>query len=841
MANTQSTLPNDEKKSQDSKYNPSEYSDREKAGNTESIPGYDRSVDGLDDHPISAGDASGIDPQNIVAGAAVRSAEEKGGWISSYGGNTSNDRQGITWANFRSIARKRGPIAAIITLLLGGGIGAGIFFGPSLLLVQIQESFLKTFDTQNTSLTIRTNKILVNKLVDGATTGSCDVIKVACRFSRPSNKLLKNLERNGVLARDKNNDIISRKDGLFQTRRPAIYTFQGEDIPAKDFAKALRTNAAFRAAFHTSYNPRFVGFTDAVFKKIQGRFGFDTSNKDAAAGDKKTAERLNESSKGTNAVVGETVDGGEGIIKNLLKTKVGEVVGKIAKGGKGDGFGLVAASVCTIGDIPKLIISTIRAYQLVQVVNYSMQFLVAGSALKAGQITQEQSAALGALLTTSVANKTAMDSFGIKYSLFGDSRASNNSYEKFIPGGSAVTSLGGVAQVLSSDAKKNTCDFATNPATGAAVNVGLAAAGPETLGTSLLVAGVNILAGFAISDVVTKVGVPLIQQALQGVDVKPLLGFFLGDLTQNLAGEDVGNALASGASNMMAQTANAGGNMPLTVDQAVAYNQSTQSVNIAYAQEDRVTLSPLDPTNPNTIVGGIVGKLIPFFASINSVGSALSSIVSIPSDSLAMIIHGSETNALTAQQYSLCNDPGITDQGIAAGPFCNVQYGIPTQYLDMDPQQIVDDLVASGDVNPDSGEAIDKGDGTGLNQWIGMCTDGSTEELKNCQITDQKTAEYSLYIIDHRIQQSMDDQTTVASTNISLSEVRSLGYIPTTTSTYVAALNNLLDTTSPIQSSAQKSSVLSESPVITTKPFKLIDANEPYVPSLRRGWYWSVV
>jgi hypothetical protein len=822
MASPQSTLPNDEKDAQDSAHNPGEKAYQDGAGASYKQAGLDQLEAFANDptnHDGGKGESDSTD--------AVRDAEENGGWTSSYGGNTSRDRKGFSRANFNAVLKKRGPVAAIVTLLLGGGIGAGIFFGPSLLLVQIQESFLSTFDSQNTSLTIRTNKILANKLVGDATTGSCSVIKIACRFSRPSNKLLGNLEKNGVLARDKDGNIISRKDGLFQTKRPAIYTFQGEDIPAKEFSSKLRTNAAFRAAFHKAYNPRFVGFTDAVFKKVQGRFGFDTSNKDAAAGDKKTADRLNESSKGVNAAAGEATDGSEGIIKKLLSSKAAEVVGKIAKGGKSDAFGLIAASVCTIADVPKLIISTVRAYQLVQVVNYSMQFLIAGSALKAGQITQEQATALGALLTTAVAGKTAMDSFGIKYSLFGDTRAPSNSYKKFIPGGSAVDSLGGVTQVLSSDIKKNTCDVATNPATGAAVNVGLAVAGPETLGASLAVAAINIGAGFVISEVVTKVGIPLITQALQGVDVKPLLAFFLGDLTQNLSGEDVGNALASGASNMMAQTANAGGNMPLTVDQAVAYNQSTQDVNLAYAQEDRATTSPLDPTNPNTMVGSIVGKLVPFFAHINSVGSALSSLASIPSTSIATLINGSTAGALTAQQYSLCNDPSINDQGIAAGPFCNVQYGIPTQYLNMDPQQVVNDLVTSGDVDPDSGEAIDKGDGSGLNQWINTCTDGSTEELKNCQITDKKTAEYSLYIIDHRIQQSMDDQTTVASIDTPV------------------AINDLPAVDSAIQVSTKETKL---SPVFALTPQNPVTTkNTPttvsksYVPNLSQGWYWSAV
>ena len=827
MASQNDNLPNDNKDAQDSAYNPSEQAQRE----------------GIDPRTSnsSAQDSAGKQAGGDNNDDSVRDGEEKGGWnnrvSSPYAGTKSKSGQGISKANFKSIMKKRGPVAAIITLVLGGGIGAGVFFGPSLLLVQIQESFLKAFDSQNTSLTIRTNKILANKLVEQNTSGSCDIVKIVCRFSRPSNKLLGNLEKSGVLAFDKDGNQISKK-GIFQSSRPSKYTFNGKEISAKDFAKELRTNAAFRSAFHRAYNPRFVGFTDAVFKKIQTRFGFDTSNKDAEAGTKKTPERLNDASKGVNAVAGDaTEEASQGIIKNLLSTRAGQLVSKIAKGGKGDTFGLVAASVCAVSDVPGIIIGTVRAYQLVQVVNYSMQFLIAGSALKAGTITTEQATALGLLLTTAVANKTAMDSFGMKYAMYGDTKSSSSSYTKFIPGGSASSSVfGKVASFLTSDIKKNTCDFATNPATGAAINVGLAAAAPGTLGTSLLVAGINIGAGFVVSAIVEKVGVPLIQQAISGIDVKPLLGFFLGDLTQKLTGEDVGNALASGASNMMSQTANAGGNMPLSVNDAVAYHQSTQDVNIAYAQEDRATHSPFDPTNPNTMVGSIVGKLIPYLASINSIGTAFTSLASIPSGSLATLLNTSTAGALTAQQYSLCNDPAVTGNGIAAGPFCNVEYGIPTKWLDMNPQAIIEALVASGDVDGTTGEIA--GDGTsGLSLWAATCTDGDVDQLKNCQIVDKKTAEYSLYIIDHRIQQSMDETTADSTTAASESTTKpatSRAVIKNDTTT---ATNSLTYTSLPLSAfiPTPTQEFVTQTPTVSSP----VDTPTSK-PRIGQAWYWGI-
>jgi hypothetical protein len=818
---------------QDSHYNPGEQSYLEGMG-----AGYKKPAD--ETASGSGKDGGGNDGSSDD----IRDAEDGGGWnnnvSSSYAGNKSKSGQGISKGNFMAVLKKRGPVAAIITLVLGGGVGAGIFFGPSLLLVQIQESFLNTFDNQNTSMTIRTNKILTNKLTEQNTSGSCNIVKIACRFSRPSNKLLGNLEKNGVLAFDKNGEQI-KKTGVFQADRPAKYTYGGKDIAAKDFASELRNNSAFRAAFHKAYNPRFVGFTDAVFRGVQKRFGFDTTNKDAADGKKKSADRLNDASKGANVVASDTEKGAEGLVQKLISSKAGEVVSKIAKGGKGDTFGLIAGAVCTATDIPGILISVVRAYQLVQVINYSMQFLTAGSALKAGQITQEQASALGGLLTTAVAGKTAMDSFGIKSAMFGDKSSATKSYQKFIPGGSASTSvLGSINQVSSSAAKKDTCDVATSPATGAAINVGLAVAGPETLGVSLGIAAANIGISWLASEFISQVGVPLIEKALSGVNVQPLLKFFLGDLTQNLSGEDVGNALTSGASNLMAQTANLGGNMPLTVNEAIAYHQTTQDVNIAYAQEDQATHSPLDPTNPNTMVGSIVGKLVPYFASINSFSSALTSIASIPSGAFATLLSSSTASAATADRYSSCPDPAISGSGVAAGPFCNVEYGIPAEWINLDPQIVVEDLVNSGDVNADTGEVIDKGSDdktASLSAWISFCTDGTTDNLKGCEITDKKSAEYSLYIMDHRIQQSMDEDTSGSSSSSTSASTSAVTTPDDTTALQTLIQNSLaeIDAASTVTASTLSSAVAKPETIASTST-----SQNKVTSLLNRGWYWMM-
>jgi len=700
-------------------------------------------------------------------------AEEDGGWRNSVGSGGGSSRKTVTPANFRAILKRRGPVAAILSLVLGGGVGVGIFLSPGLLLVHVQEAFVEKFDSQNTSLTVRSNKILANKLTADSTSGSCNTVKIACRFSRPSNRLLGNLEKNGVIALDSRGDPINKGDSLFQTRRPATYVFEGKEIAAKDFSKTLRTNNALRAAFHRAYNPRFVGFTDAVFKTVQTRFGFDKRNLLAEAKDSAAVnEKINTASQGSDVGAKAASEGAEEaaeeVLEGLIKSRSTKALDTLSKSGKGGAVSLAAGAVCLATDIPGSVIAVSRAYQLAQLVKYSAGMLGVMSAIKASSsdVTPETVSIIGTMLTATVGGLSAMDSFGMKYALFGDTKTTDKTYKSFSPGSAAVAALGGVASITSSDITKSACDSALNPVTGAALNAALVAAGGATFGTTAAAAGINLAVGFALGEIITLVAPPLIEAALPLM--QPVMGSILqtllGDLTANLSGPAVGNALSSGAGHLMGQTANAGGNVPLTVDQAVANVSTTKEVQLAYAEEDRATLSPLDASNKNTFVGSMVHNLLPYYSQLSTLSGVLKTIGNIPLMSLNTVLKSSTASAAdVSSQFSLCDDPAIKDKGVAAGPFCNIEYGIPSEYINMDPQQVVDELVNTGDIDGDTGEPLEKSDGGGLKAWLDLCTDGSTDNVASCKIDASNDPEgaklvsmYAIYTIDYRIQQSMD-------------------------------------------------------------------------------------
>ena len=770
MASPNSVLPPQSDEEQNRAYNPGEQHARELNGSHESIPGYDRSNDGLDDHPISAGDDSGED---------VRNAEEKGGWStnvsSSYAGKKSEKGRVFTQANFKALIKKRGPLAAILTVVVGGG-GLAIFSLPTLLMIHVQELFVDKFDSQNTSLTIRTNKVLGNKLANQTTEGSCNVVKIACRYARPSNSFLKNMEDNGIRAIDAEGNTVERNN-LFPNARPASYEYtngNGEKIilPADEFAAAARNDPKLRADFHKTYNPRFTSFSDSVYRSIQNRFGFSKQNTLAEINDEEEVkDKLNADSKGADNGVKTELEGGvagDSILTKLMKEHATKLMTGLKNASKGGAATAVMGGVCLATNIPGVVIGVTRAYQMAQLVKYSSAFLTTASAMKAGapDLTPEAVSGVGTLLTETGSNgKSAMDSFGMKYALYGDTEAESDNYKSYAPGVGAIAMLGPVNQITSSEATKGICDVAVNPITSAGITAALTALGGATLGATALAAAINLGVGLAVSEVINLAMDPVISAAVPLLQpyMKDLLGLFLGDLTTNLVGEDSGDALASGASHLMGQTANAGGNMPLSIDQAVAYHTATKEVQLAYAEEDRATLSPLDATNQNTFLGQIVGNFMPYLSQFSSLSGSLKTIASIPSMSLASMLNPSSASAAnTAAQYSLCEDPAIKGKGIAAGPYCNIEYGIPVKYLDMDPQEVVNALVASGDIDENTGKPKDKegtptdGGTASLKTWMALCADGTTDQAANCQITDE-TALYAVYTVDSRIVRTMDN------------------------------------------------------------------------------------
>src|ERR1035437_9887008 len=107
----------------------------------------------------------------------VRKAEEEPSYIN----NVEETAKDLTKAAMGKVpfVKRKGPMGAIIGLLLTGTFGVGVFFGPASLLINLKENLISKFDYGNTTATTRADKILAKKLSSQFTSGSCNIIKIA--------------------------------------------------------------------------------------------------------------------------------------------------------------------------------------------------------------------------------------------------------------------------------------------------------------------------------------------------------------------------------------------------------------------------------------------------------------------------------------------------------------------------------------------------------------------------------------------------------------------------------------------------------------------------------------
>lgn len=753
-----------------------------------------RAVQDLEENPDQptqqdAADGESNPRSNVIKGPWAGSGQDAN-WDTNVTPGQTKEKMTVT-----GFLKKRGPLGAILALLLGGGIFAGLAL-PSLLLIHIQEMMMDKFDVQNTSMTVRSHKVLYNKIMKDATQGSCNVVQVACRFQRMSNAQLRNLEKNGITALDKSGAKIDTKKGLFPNTRPATYVFKDNlgyeyKLTPQEFSKAIQNDPRIKSAFFRAYNPRMVGVADAVFRVIQKRFGFSKTNKLEGA---KTAQQIDERIRtgsagretGARAAIAAGSEASEEFVETAVRNHATKMFQTLRNAGRGSAVSLVAGTICLATNIPRVVISVVRSYQIAQLVLFAMNIATPSSAQKAGSssFTPEVASALGTMVMSSI------NSFGMRYTLFGDTNTGGDGYKRMIAGASVSNVLGGVDQFTQSQEVQTSCSAATNPATGVAINAGLTAASGATLGATLVAAGLNIAIGWGVSQLVEFIMPWAIDQSMNAVRpyFNDVLQFMVGDYTQNMTEEETGAAYAGGMAHLLGETANAGGNMPLTVDQAVEYKTVTRDVQLAYAEADRATLSPFDASNKNTFLGSIVNSFLPYYAQLHSVSGVLKTMANIPLVSIQKLVSPVAGAAEDPKiEYTMCDDPAIKDSGVAAGPFCNIIYGIPPEYLSMDPQEIVDSLVASGDIDRVTGQPVNKGDSeegspTSLYGWTQLCTEGGTDQASNCRIytegdenknVERRIAMYALYTIDRRIQETMDG-TNVLGGGIGGSGIESL-------------------------------------------------------------------
>ena len=711
----------------------------------------------------SSGNSSGDAAGNI--NNKEKQSQQQDGWRDNTSRDLNKPKKGKGKSGGFSAMNKLkrfGPTGAVASMLLVGAVGIGSSTSVmGSLLVSIKESIVTNIDQQQYTSMSRSNRILSRRLADDATSGSCTLVKIACRFHKPTDYQLKQLDKAGVKALDEAGEVIE-KGKLIGGKRPAHYLIDGEKISAKDFKKALRNNPKLRNAFRRAYNPRWVNWVDDAAVKFLKKIGVT----------KKVAEKLN--SKKTRKALTEATDELTKIedkagdkIKKEIADEAGDFAKKEAKKTAkkgGDAKLMMAQGICAAAKAPNVIVNINKAFRIAQYAKLGYTFLTAADAIKKGEATPEMVNNVATILTQSYTKsdgtikKPATDAKLMKYTMGLGTSGSSSSY---IPGvgGALATYLG----VVNSEPVKVGCDLVGSTAAEVAVEVfdgiknGLGPVGWAWTAGEFALEG--ILSLESVQQQLSSAMGGIVQTAIDTfgnwVDMKALAEYFLGDKTKGATGTDVGDITGVGLSNSMADQASYTGNAPLTVQQKVAFDeQIVQPERIALAEEDRLTHSPFDISSPNTFLGSIAIRFVPYLGMASSPLAFVSAISSISTSSLFNLFNPS-AYAKNIIDENKCTQNSVlaNEKDIAVGPACDVQYGVPTDYMGIEPDQVASELSASGDID-ENGKVKSNSE---LQDWIDTCNQASIINTKECTVDSRQRALYNLYQIDKRTVDGMDE------------------------------------------------------------------------------------
>ena len=696
-------------------------------------------------------------------GDAVRDAESSssGSWSTNLDSFRDSKNTNKSANPVVTVLKKGGPGG-----IMGGGLIAFLFMSffvaPGSLLINLKENFVANFDQQAVTAQSRTNRMMVKRLTDTDTKGACTTIKLACKYTKPSKRFLTNLNDAGIKAIAADGTEMTPDDQRWGSReRPVKYKLADGSLEfnAKEFNTALRNNPAVRVAFTKAHNPRWVNWVDKkaiTFFQKNGASKLVSkifSKKDVKARQDAFDDLLKNKNASATAVKDAVNSEGKKLAKSTAK--------KIS--GKTDAVFIGTAVACAGFKVPGAVSNVFRAYRMRNVIAAGFVFLTLADAIKSGSdVTPEQSSAAGDMLTAVVAGKSAMDG-SVKYGLFKDAASASNSssLKKFMPG-AGLGILDTFNKIANGKAAQQSCAVANSAELQAVVAAAKIANSWNPAGWIAILETVVAFAGSALIGKIIEVSAPYIIDFMSGlIDWNKALDLIIGNDAVGVTGEELGDVVSLGGALGMGQLANQGGNIPLTPAQKVAFDQSiTTPTQLAWAEEDRLTHSPLDATNPNTALGAITTKLLPLMASVRSASSFLTLLPQTSLGGFGSLLRSQSVHAASEADWELCKDDyAIKASGVAAGPLCDIQYGVPAEYMGLDPEDVLTHL-------KDLDQIDDEGNpksGSDLEEYVAACNDGLPSIPDDCIITpgDDKSAYFALYQIDTRVIDTMDNEPPI--------------------------------------------------------------------------------
>lgn len=648
----------------DSRLNPAEQAkfDQISAGYDSGSELSDREKDAINDLESQFDNKdSDLNPnQNDSASAAVNDQESSVPGNGFYQPSAGKKKSPVT---FKSLLKKRGPIAAIAGILgLGGGI-MGIFLSPATMLQNIMENFTWKNDSASVAKESRMKKVM-NKMIGASDdAGICKSKKIRCKTGRLSNRALKKFKKSGLIPVDADGKEMDIKGRGYPDKNPTHWKVEGlndgkpiESSKLKDeLLKKENRKIASKVYGRTGlFKMRFHAWTGKHINKLYKKFDLKRNSAiskiDKKLGIKEKREKFKEKLPKFKA----------GSASKNISDGVDKLSGKLKKGGLAYA---ISAGACTVVKIPNLIASGVAAIQLAPLLGIVMDVILSpGSQAKAsgldssgGGFSQETMETIGTMLTergkmkgSDNAEGSALDSPYLLAAM-GVNNDKPGIAKNYIPGYSVATNPIVQGFNEAKEATEGVCDYILSPVAMYASMAVEAAVSASTGGISAIISWVGKA---ALSEVTKKVLEYAVGDQVKTI-LEELAKKFL--VPNNAQYKDLGDSLGVGAAAFFA-SGSMGQMLPgLKMSQLAEFN-GIQIANEEFQKEmDIASLSPFDTSSRYTFLGSIfhnMGNMMMANGTYSKTPVAmLSNILRLPSMALSYSSTAKAASGMYSDKY----------------------------------------------------------------------------------------------------------------------------------------------------------------------------------------------
>ena len=603
--------------------------------------------------------------QNDSASAAVNDQESSVPGNGFYQPSAGKKKSPVT---FKSLLKKRGPIAAIAGILgLGGGI-LGIFLSPATMLQNIMESLTWKNDSATPSKISRIKQVMNGFLDSKDGPGICanSSKKIRCRTGKLSYKALTKFNKSGIIPVDADGNEMKLKRTGYPEKNPTHWKVEGlndgkpiESSKLKDeLLKKENRKIASKVYGRTGlFKMRFHAWTGKHISKLYDKFKLKRNSAiskiDKKLGVKEKANKFKEKLPGFND---DKAIGG-------INERVTKSTEKLKKGGL---VYVAAAGICLALKLPNIIASGVAAIQLVPLLGLVMDVILSpGSQAKASGLdssgsgfSQETMETIGTMLTergkmkgSDNAEGSALDSPYLLAAM-GVNNDKPGIAKNYIPGYSVATNP--IVRTLNSaeEASEPVCNYILSPVamyTSQLVDLAVEATGAASFGLTSLA---NWIAKKTLATVTTE----LLKYAVGDTVKRVLKELAVSMLTSNNAQyKDLGDALGVGAAAFFA-SGSMGQMLPgLKMSQLAEFN-GIQIANEEFQKEmDIASLSPFDTSSRYTFLGSIfhnMGNMMMANGTYSKTPVAmLSNILRLPSMALSYSSTAKAASGMYSDKY----------------------------------------------------------------------------------------------------------------------------------------------------------------------------------------------